>query len=184
MMGTVRTCPTLSFRISRPGSGDSGYYSRPPPAIVRRSASPPAQADSDQHNPFAHYRTFEQFRSGKHGGSGSGGGNYSKFSSDDFGERRGSGQRQLYSSRKVSNSSTESDSCFGSLTGTAYSDDRADYRSGLFRNQQSNNSSYTASRNQEFSSSSYTTSRANKATSSYSSSRSTSPTKFSLGALK
>ena len=149
---------------------------------MRRSASPPAPADSDQHNPFATYRTFEEFRSGKHGGSASGGGvgagaHYSKYSSEDFGERRRSGQRQSLYSRKVSDSSTESDSCFGSLTGTAYSaysDDRADYRTGLYRNQEASRSSYT----------SYSSSRANKTGSSYSSSGSTSPTKFSLGALK
>ena len=131
--------------------------------------------DSDLHNPFAHYRTFEEFRSGKHGGSASGGGgaggHYSKYSSEDFGERRRSGQRQPLYSRKVSDSSTESDSCFGSLTGTAYSDDRADYRTPLYRNQEASRSSYTSS-------------RANKTRSSYSSSGSTSPTKFSLGALK
>ena len=175
-----QTPPHPQLSVCRPASGDSGYYSRPPPAIVRRSASPPAPADSDLHNPFAQYRSFDEFRSGKQGTRTSGGAShYSKYSSEDFGERRRSGQRQLYSannfnSRKVSNSSTESDSCFGSLSGTGYLDDRADYRMGLFRNQESNSSSYTTS----------TTSRANKTTSAFSSSRSTSPTKFSLGALK
>ena len=179
--------PDPQLSVSRPASGDSGYYSRPPPAIVRRSASPPAPADSDHHNPFAHYRSFDEFRGSKDKtrpssvgvGGGGGGGHYSKYSSEDFGERRRSGQRQLYTgnsfnSRKVSNSSTESDSCFGSLSGTGYSDDRADYRMGLFRNQESNSSSYSST----------TTSRTNKTTSAFSSSRSTSPTKFSLGALK
>ena len=181
--------PRPQLSVCRPASGDSGYYSRPPPAIVRRSASPPAPADSDLHNPFAQYRSFDEFRSGKQGartsggvggeGGGGGGGHYSKYSSEDFGERRRSGQRQLvsannFNSRKVSNSSTESDSCFGSLSGTGYSDDRADYRMGLFRNQESSRSSYTTS----------STSRTNKTTSAFSSSRSTSPTKFSLGALK
>ena len=178
-MGTVGTCPTLSFSISRPGSGDSGYYSRPPPAIVRRSASPPAPADSDLSNPFALYRSFDEFRNRKHGGSGTGGGvggQYSKYSSDDYSsERRRSGQSQLYTGRKVSNSSTESDSCFGSLSGTGYSEDRGDYRMGLFRNQETNSSSYTSTS---------TTSRSNNKTSYFSSSRSSSPTKFSLGALK
>ena len=189
--GSCLAPPDPQCSVCRPASGDSGYYSRPPPAIVRRSASPPAPADSDHHNPFAQYRSWDQFRNGKQGvrtsgavgagaGGGEGGGHYSKYSSEDFGERRRSGQRQLYSannfnSRKVSNSSTESDSCFGSLSGTGYSDDRADYRMGLFRNQESNSSSY---------SSSATTSRVNKTTSAFSSSRSTSPTKFSLGALK
>ena len=183
-MRTVGTCPTLSFSISRPGSGDSGYYSRPPPAIVRRSASPPAPADSDLQNPFALYRSFDEFRNRKNGGGGTsvgvgtggGGGQYGKYSSEDTrSERRsGPGQRQLYTSRKVSNSSTESDSCFGSLSGTGYSDDRGEHRMGLFRNQDSHSSSYSTN----------TTSRSNNKTSYFSSSRSTSPTKFSLGALK
>ena len=154
---------------------------------MRRSASPLAPADSDHHNPFAHYRSFDEFRGSKDRArsssgvvGGGGGGHYSKYSSEDFGERRRSGQRPVYTgnsfnSRKVSNSSTESDSCFGSLSGTGYSDERAEYRMGLFRNQESNSSSY---------SSSATTSRSNKTTSAFSSSRSTSPTKFSLGALK
>ena len=136
---------------------------------------------SDHHNPFAHYRSFDEFRGSKDRTRPSSGVvGYSKYSSEDFGERRRSGQRPLYTgnsynSRKVSNSSTESDSCFGSLSGTGYSDDRADYRMGLFRNQESNSSSYTSSS---------TTSRTNKTTSAFSSSRSASPTKFSLGALK
>ena len=84
-------------------------------------------------------------------------------------------QYSSYTSRKVSSSSTESDSCFGSLTGTAFSEDRADSRlsgntSGLFRNQESH--------------SSYGASRSKKISSGLSSSRSISPTKFSLGALK
>ena len=84
-------------------------------------------------------------------------------------------QYSSYTSRKVSSSSTESDSCFGSLTGTAFSEDRADSRlssntSGLLRNQESH--------------SSYGASRSKKISSGLSSSRSISPTKFSLGALK
>ena len=53
----------------RPRSGDSGYYSRPPPAIVRSSASPEpvAARAGDSSNPFAAYRSFEQFRSNKQG---------------------------------------------------------------------------------------------------------------------
>ena len=56
--------------MSRPRSGDSGYYSRPPPAIVRSSASPdpgPVAARPGDSNPFAAYRSFEQFRSNKQG---------------------------------------------------------------------------------------------------------------------
>lgn len=57
--------PTISH--CRPSSGDSGYYSRPPPppTILRRSPSPVEPVDTD--NPFANYRTFDEFRSTKHG---------------------------------------------------------------------------------------------------------------------
>ena len=82
--------------------------------------------------------------------------------------------------RKVSSSSTESDSCFGSFTGTTFSEDRSDSRLGLMS---SSTSSSGLFRNQE-SYSSYGAGRTSKTSSGYSSSRSTSPTKFSLGALK
>ena len=82
--------------------------------------------------------------------------------------------------RKVSSSSTESDSCFGSFTGTTFSEDRSDSRLGLMS---SSTSSSGLFRNQE-SYSSYGAGRTSKRSSGYSSSRSTSPTKFSLGALK
>ena len=65
--------PTISHY--RPSSGDSGYHSRPPPTIVRRSASPPTNTDDD--NPFANYRSFDEFRSNKDARIGSMSGRYS-----------------------------------------------------------------------------------------------------------
>ena len=106
--------------------------------------------------------------------------------SGDCGERnysRMSSHRPHYTTpdvRKVSSSSTESDSCFGSFTGTTFSEDRSDSRLGLMS---SSTSSSGLFRNQE-SYSSYGAGRTSKTSSGYSSSRSTSPTKFSLGALK